>query len=127
MGWREYYVGGLYYLLTHLVPRDLSIDCELVWIVLLKINTFAWRLLSDRLSTKSNLEFCGCLHNDSASYEVRENFNHLFLNRAFFRSIWVILLVGWVCNAPSQIILSLLLINFVKITCFVKKSGCILK
>jgi hypothetical protein len=118
-------------LLTYLVLRDLSIECELVWnkFVLLKINNFAWRLLSDRLSTKSNLEFCGCLHNDSASYEVRENFNHLFLNRAFFRSIWVILLVGWVCNAPapSQIILSLLLINFVKITCFVKKSGCILK
>ncbi|GAU50564.1 hypothetical protein TSUD_141150 [Trifolium subterraneum] len=51
-----YSVGGIYHLLIHLVPGDLSTDSELVWnkFVPLKINTFAWRLLSDRLPTKSN-------------------------------------------------------------------------
>jgi hypothetical protein len=84
-----YSVGGAYYMLSHLVLRDLSSDSELVWnnFVPLKINTFAWSLLSDRLPTKSNLDFPGRLHNDSAmcSTEFYRIYNQLLV--LFFGSI----------------------------------------
>jgi hypothetical protein len=85
-----YSVGGAYHLLSHLVPRDVSADSELVWnkFVPLKINIFAWRLLSNRLPTKSNLIVRCCLHNESAMCAndcgVLDDFNHLFSELCFF-------------------------------------------
>ncbi|KAK2361308.1 hypothetical protein QL285_086472 [Trifolium repens] len=89
-----YTVRGAYQLLTSQDSFTLGAAEDLVWHkqVPLKISIFAWRLLRDRLPTKSNLvargiispedQFCvfGCGGVESAQ--------HLFLSCSTFGSLW---------------------------------------
>jgi len=89
-----YTVNGVYHILTMLNdPPTVGIN-DLVWHkqVPMKVSIFAWRLLRDRLPTKTHLvrrglidvEAAGCVagcgHDESAS--------HLFLHCASFGSLW---------------------------------------
>jgi len=89
-----YTVRGAYQILTDSVSSTFDATRELVWYkqVPLKVSIVAWRLLKDRMPTRSNLhrrciiliegDTCvlGCGHAESAS--------HLFLHCAVFGSLW---------------------------------------
>jgi hypothetical protein len=63
-----YSVREAHNLLTHLYPRETSLNSYLIWnkLVPSKISTFAWQFINDRLSTKLNFFIRGyCLCNDS--------------------------------------------------------------
>jgi hypothetical protein len=89
-----YTVRGAYNLLTSQEPSGEDSALELVWPnqVLLKVSVFAWRLIRDRLPTKTNLiarlvlsfdmSLCvaGCGHPETAQ--------HLFLLCNTFGSLW---------------------------------------
>jgi hypothetical protein len=63
---KGYTVRGAYDLLTSQAPSDVVSVVDLVWHhqVPLKVSVFAWRLINDRLPTKSNLLTRGILAQD---------------------------------------------------------------
>ena len=89
-----YTVRGAYQILTESVSATVDATRDLVWHkqVPLKVSIVAWRLLKDRLSTRSNLHrrdivsiegatcVSGCGHAETAS--------HLFLHCDVFGSLW---------------------------------------
>ncbi|CAJ2632137.1 unnamed protein product [Trifolium pratense] len=96
-----YTVRGVYQLLT---TRDSVImdDPEhLIWHpqVPLKVSIFVWRLLRDRLPTKSNLITRGILSSSAqlcvAGCGEAESANYLFISCSFFGSIWA-LVCTWI-------------------------------
>jgi hypothetical protein len=83
---KGYSVRGAYHLLTSHPPNSLDGAAELIWRkqVPLKVFVFAWRLLRDRLATKTNLT-----HRDIISLEAQscvagcvdmESAQHLFVS-----------------------------------------------
>jgi len=89
-----YTVCGAYNLLTAQETFDADLAMDLVWHnqVPLKVFVFAWRLLRDRLPTKSNMVARGVLYHDMslcvASCGLPETAQHLFLLCNTFRSLW---------------------------------------
>jgi hypothetical protein len=89
-----YTVRGAYQLLTSQDPVPLGIADDLVWHrqVPLKVSIFAWRLLRDRLPTKSNLVARGII-SPEAHFCVSgcggiETAQHIFLSCSTFASLW---------------------------------------
>ena len=63
-----YSICGVYVMFTtHDTPQDRQ-DVDLIWHkqVPLKVSIFAWRLLRDRLPTKSNLVTCGVIDSEAS-------------------------------------------------------------
>ena len=91
---RGYTVRGAYDLLSTREDPLAEPTSELIWHsqVPLKVYVFAWRLLRDRLPTKSNLVARGVLSADMASCVsgcgLSETTQHLFLSCVTFGSIW---------------------------------------
>jgi len=58
--------------------------------VLLKVSVFAWRLLRDKLTTKSNLAIRGLISSEAclcvSGFGLVETAHHLFLTRTTFAS-----------------------------------------
>ena len=89
-----YSVRGVYAMLTNQkMPHVRQCD-ELVWHkqVLLKVSIFAWRLLRDRLPTKSNLVNHGILDVEASLCVLGcgcvEDARHLFLECSCFGPLW---------------------------------------
>ncbi|CAJ2666972.1 unnamed protein product [Trifolium pratense] len=96
-----YIVRGAYKLLTTMDEVE-----HLIWHpqVPLKVSVFAWRLLRDRLPTKSNLVTRGILSSAahfcvSGCREV-ETAQHLFISYDTFGSLWD-LVCTWIDISPS--------------------------
>lgn len=91
---KGYTVRGAYDLLTSQAPFVLVSAVDLVWHhqVLLKVSVFAWRLINDRLPTKSNLLARGILAQDMSACVAgcgdNESAKHLFLSCNIFGSLW---------------------------------------
>ncbi|XP_024639928.1 uncharacterized protein [Medicago truncatula] len=89
-----YTVRGAYDLLTIQEAPMAELTSKLVWHnqVPLKVYVFAWRLIRDRLPTKSNLVTIRVLSADMASCIVgcglSETAQHLFFSCDTFGSIW---------------------------------------
>ncbi|XP_039688726.1 uncharacterized protein [Medicago truncatula] len=89
-----YTVRGAYALLTNQKEQQDSLCEELVWHkqVPLKVSIFAWRLIRDRLPTKSNLAYRGILNSEAclcvSGCGLLEDARHLFLSCSFFGSLW---------------------------------------
>jgi hypothetical protein len=81
---RGYTVRGVYDILTSQEQPHVHQNMELIWHkqVPLKVYILAWRLLRDRLPTKSNLADRGI-----TSGHV-ENVNHMFLSCPIFGALW---------------------------------------
>jgi hypothetical protein len=91
---RGYSVRGVYQLLTSQESFHVESEADLIWHnqVPLKVSIFAWRLLQDKLPTKSNLvsrgkntldiSFCTT---DCGHVETTQ---HLFLSCSTFDSLW---------------------------------------
>ncbi|MCI24067.1 70 kDa peptidyl-prolyl isomerase, partial [Trifolium medium] len=89
-----YSIRGVYQLLTSQDMVTLDDGHDLIWHrqVPLKVSILAWRLLRDRLPTKTNLVTRGIISAD-ARYCVSgcsdaESTHHLFLTCSFFVSLW---------------------------------------
>ncbi|XP_024636621.2 uncharacterized protein [Medicago truncatula] len=89
-----YTVRGAYSLLISQVPPVAVDDLDLVWHkqVPLKVSVFAWRLLRDRLPTRTNLIARRVLSSDMSSCVAGcghpESARHLFLLCDTFGSLW---------------------------------------
>jgi len=92
-----YSVRGVYAMLT---AQDTQYDgqvADLIWDkqVPLKVYIFAWRLLRDCLSTKSNFEARGMIGSEAclcmSGCGLVEDARHLFLACSWFGSIWPLL------------------------------------
>ena len=91
---RGYSVRGVYAMLTNQENLQVLQNIELIWHkqVPLKVSNFAWRLLHDRLPTKSNLmswgvidtEACQCVSGCGQVEDARQ----LFLLCPCFGSLW---------------------------------------
>jgi len=96
-----YTVRGVYQILT--TQTSLSADAlgDMVWHkqVPLKVSIFMWRLLQDRLTTKTNLMRRNILHQEVvrcvAGCEIDESMSHLFLRCDVFISLWQ-LIRSWI-------------------------------
>ncbi|GAU26985.1 hypothetical protein TSUD_290350 [Trifolium subterraneum] len=93
--WRRqlgYSVRGAYQLLTSQPSYPLDTAADLIWHkqVALKVSIFAWRLLRDRLSTKSNLVTRGIITPEAQPCVAGdlETAQHLFISYSFFGSLW---------------------------------------
>ena len=89
-----YSIHGVYHLLT---TKDILLaDSATAMIshnqVSLKVSIFAWRLLRDRLPTKSNLVYRGVILSEASLYVSDCGFieteQHLFLSCYTFSSLW---------------------------------------
>ncbi|XP_024626742.1 uncharacterized protein [Medicago truncatula] len=89
-----YSVRGAYSVLT---SKDLPLvdsAAEMIWHrqVPLKVSVFAWRLLRDRLPTKSNLIYRGVIPSEAGlcvyGCGVLESAQHLFLSCSYFALLW---------------------------------------
>jgi hypothetical protein len=91
---RGYTVHGVYDMLTSQAQQQVNQNLELIWHkqVPLKVSILAWRLLKNRLPTKSNLADRGVI-----SVEDRlcvtgcghvEDTNHMFLSCPIFGVLW---------------------------------------
>jgi len=89
-----YFVQGVYDVLT---SKDLPVvdpSAELIWHrqVPLKVSVFAWRLLRDRLLTKSNLNYKGVVSPEVglcvSGCGYLESAQHLFLYCPTFAALW---------------------------------------
>jgi hypothetical protein len=89
-----YSVRGAYSVLT---SKDLPLvdsAAEMIWHrqVPLKVSVFAWRLLRDRLPTKSNLIYRGVIPPEAglcvSGCGALESAQHLFLSCSFFALLW---------------------------------------
>lgn len=89
-----YYVRDAYQLLTSQDSVTLGAAEDLLWHrqVPLKVSIFAWRLLRDRLPTKTNLVSHGILPPDlhfcASGCGGIETAQHLFLSCGVFGSLW---------------------------------------
>jgi hypothetical protein len=89
-----YTVRGAYHLLAAQDTSLVDNTTELIWHkqVPLEVSVFAWRLLRDRLPTRSNLLNCGIITGDAASCMAGcpnlETSQHLFLSCGFHCSLW---------------------------------------
>lgn len=89
-----YSVRGVYHLLTSQDSIQNETATDLIWHkqVPLKVSIFAWRLLRDRLPTKSNLLHRGIISADyyvcTTGYGHLETAHHLFLSCSMFGSLW---------------------------------------
>lgn len=89
-----YAVRGAYDLLTTQAAPNAISAMDLVWQsqVPLKVSVFAWRLLRDRLPTKSNLAAKGVIPHDATlrvvGCDLPESAQHLFLLCNTFGSLW---------------------------------------
>ncbi|GAU25960.1 hypothetical protein TSUD_373610 [Trifolium subterraneum] len=89
-----YTVRGAYQLLTSQDSVTLDAAEDLIWhgLVPLKVSVLAWRLLRDRLPTKSNLVARGILsseaHHCVSGCRAVESAQHLFLSCSTFGSLW---------------------------------------
>jgi len=91
---RGYSVRGAYHLL---ITNDIPIadpTTEMIWHkkVPLKVSIFVWRLLHDRLPTKSNLVNRGVISSEASlcvsGCDIIESAQHLFLSCSNFASLW---------------------------------------
>ncbi|MCI31917.1 70 kDa peptidyl-prolyl isomerase, partial [Trifolium medium] len=91
---RGYSVRGAYQLLTSQPPDSLDTAADLIWHkqVPLKVSVFAWRLLRDRLPTKSNLVARGIITPEAQSCVAgcrdMKSAQHLFISCSIFGSLW---------------------------------------
>ncbi|GAU16239.1 hypothetical protein TSUD_298710 [Trifolium subterraneum] len=89
-----YTVKGAYQTLTSHSGVTLDSAADLIWHkqVPLKVSIFAWRLLRDRLPTKTNLAICGIISPEAqscvAGCEDMESAQHLFISCSIFGSLW---------------------------------------
>jgi hypothetical protein len=89
-----YAVQGAYQILTSHLTDPLDAVAELIWHnqVPFKVSIFAWRLLRDRLPTKTNLATHGILTPEARSCVARcgdiELAQHLFIYCSIFVSLW---------------------------------------
>ncbi|GAU47037.1 hypothetical protein TSUD_239950 [Trifolium subterraneum] len=89
-----YTVWGAYQLLTDQAAAPLAVAAGLVWHpqVPLKVSILAWRLLRDRLPTKTNLITRGILpaaaHFCVSGCGEVESAHHLFISCSTFGSLW---------------------------------------
>ena len=90
-----YTMKGAYHILTTPVTTiDVDATRDLVWHkqVLLKASLVAWRLLKDRLPTKTNLQHRGLLQVDAircvSGCGTEESASHLFIHSKEFGSLW---------------------------------------
>ncbi|CAJ2653268.1 unnamed protein product [Trifolium pratense] len=96
-----YTVRGVYQLLTTRDSVTMDEATHLIWHpqIPLKVSIFAWRLLRDRLPTKTNLVIRGIISSSAqvcvAGCGEAESAHHLFISCSFFGSLWA--LVGtWI-------------------------------
>ncbi|GAU40282.1 hypothetical protein TSUD_60730 [Trifolium subterraneum] len=93
--------GGAYQLLTPQVTATMDEVEKLIWHsqVPLKVSSFAWRLLRDRLPTKENLVAQGILspkvHFCTSGCGEIESAHHLFISCNTFGSLWT-LVRSWI-------------------------------
>jgi hypothetical protein len=96
-----YSVRGAYHLLTSQDSVIVGETNDLVWHkqVPLKVSIFAWRLLRDRLLTKTNLVARGIIspevHFCVSGCGSVESAQHLFLSCGVFGSLWA-LVYSWI-------------------------------
>jgi hypothetical protein len=89
-----YYVRGAYDLLTSAVITHVDSALDLVWHhqVPLMVSIFAWRLLRNRLPTKTNLAARGILQTDAALCVAGcgqvESADHLFISCSSCVPLW---------------------------------------
>ncbi|GAU48175.1 hypothetical protein TSUD_369390 [Trifolium subterraneum] len=89
-----YSVRGAYQLLTSHPSDPLDAALDLIWHkqVPLKVSIFAWRLLRDRLPTKTNLAIRGIITSEAqacvAGCGGMETAQHLFISCSIFGSLW---------------------------------------
>ncbi|GAU29681.1 hypothetical protein TSUD_53330 [Trifolium subterraneum] len=89
-----YSVRGVYQLLTSHPSDPLDDVLDLIWHkqVPLKVSIFAWRLLRDRLPTKTNLATRGIITSEAqacvAGCGGMETAQHLFIACSIFGSLW---------------------------------------
>ncbi|GAU15824.1 hypothetical protein TSUD_236400 [Trifolium subterraneum] len=97
-----YTVRGAYQLLMSQDSVTLDAAEDLIWHdqVPLKVSILAWRLLRDRLPTKSNLVARGILsseaHHCVSGCKAIESAQHLFLSCSTFGSLWSLVVLGLV-------------------------------
>ncbi|XP_045831535.1 uncharacterized protein LOC123922923 [Trifolium pratense] len=96
-----YTVRGVYQLLTARDSVTMDDASHLIWHpqIPLKVSIFAWRLLRDRLSTKTNLVIRGIISSSAqvcvAGCGEAESAHHLFISCSFFGSLWA-LVCTWI-------------------------------
>ncbi|XP_045797738.1 uncharacterized protein LOC123891913 [Trifolium pratense] len=96
-----YTVRGVYQLLTTRDSVTMDDADHLIWHpqVPLKVSIFAWRLLRDRLPTKTNLVIRGIISSSAqvcvAGCGEAESAHHLFISCSFFGSLWA-LVCTWI-------------------------------
>jgi len=89
-----YSVRGAYYVLTSKDLPRVDSTVEMIWHrqVPLKVSVFAWRLLRDRLPTKSNLIHRGVISPEAglcvSGCGTLESAQHLFLSCSTFATLW---------------------------------------
>jgi len=89
-----YTVRGAYQILTDSASSTIDTTRDLVWHkqVPLKVSIVAWRLLKDRLSTRSNLHRRGILPVEEVSCVAScgqvESASHLFIHCDVFGTLW---------------------------------------
>jgi len=89
-----YSVRGAYQLLTIKDTPLADSVASMIWHnqVPLKVSVFVWRLLRDRLPTKSNLVTIGVISSEASQYISDcgsiETVQHLFLACCDFSSLW---------------------------------------
>lgn len=115
-----YSVRGAYEVLTATGNSITDSAVDLIWHhqVPLKVSIFAWRLMRDRLSTRSNLASRGILQLDTALCVTGcgsiETSDHLFLSCPFFVELWEQLRLWIGCVGVDSNIISN---HFVQFTC----------
>ncbi|CAJ2667239.1 unnamed protein product [Trifolium pratense] len=96
-----YSVRGVYQLLTARDSVTMDDATHLIWHpqIPLKVSIFAWRLLRDRLPTKTNLVIRGIISSSAqeciAGCGEAESAHHLFISCSFFGSLWA-LVCTWI-------------------------------
>jgi hypothetical protein len=89
-----YSVRSVYAMLTTQVVPQVTQNVDLVWHkqVPVKVSVFAWRLLRDRLPTKSHLALRGVINVEAYRCVLGcgqvEDAQHLFLSCSCFGSLW---------------------------------------
>ncbi|XP_024631708.1 uncharacterized protein [Medicago truncatula] len=89
-----YSVRRAYYVLTSTDLSLVDLAAEMIWHrqVPLKVSVLAWRLLRDRLPTKSNLIYRGVISPEAglcvSGCGALESAQHLFLSCSSFASLW---------------------------------------
>ena len=91
---KGYSVRDVYKFLTALESIQVVSEADLIWHkhVPLKVSIFAWRLLGDRLPTKSNMVSRSILYTEASLCTTCcshvDNLQHLFFSCSTFGSLW---------------------------------------